>query len=134
MTNRKEVEPSKVKVIVVDDSEFSRMTIGRMLTQAGFTLVGDASNAQDAVNLVSQHTVHIAIIDIVMPEINGIELSQVLTKRYPDLKVIMISSLGHDQVVVEAISAGAVDFVKKPFETTTLIDSVMKVSETITID
>lgn len=118
-----------IKILIVDDSEFSRKVVAKILVEEGYNVVGEASNATEAVEILnSNQGIHIILIDIIMPDVNGIELARRIHKSFEDSSIVMMSSLSQDHIVIEAISAGAVDFIKKPFERQTLLDSVEKLS------
>jgi PleD family two-component response regulator len=118
-----------IKILIVDDSEFSRKVVAKILVEEGYNVVGEASNATEAVEILnSNQGIHIILIDIIMPDVNGIELARRIHKSFEDSSIVMMSSLSQDHIVIEAISAGAVDFIKKPFERQTLLDSIEKLS------
>lgn len=119
--------PQNPKILLVDDSDFSRSMIKRMLVEAELNVVAEARNAEEALAMVKEHQPQIVITDIVMPKVSGIELTSQLTKQYPDISVIVISSLSQEHIVLEAIGAGASDFVAKPIQAQQLIDSINKV-------
>ncbi len=122
------------RVIIVDDSEFSRASISEMLDKHEFIqVIGEAGNAEDAAKLISDKKPDIAIIDVVMPEISGIDLAKSINKSMPDVLIIMISSLAQEHVVIDSISAGAIDFLQKPFTREALISSIEKISSMETI-
>lgn len=125
---------SKYKILIVDDSDFSRSSISKMLTSERYQIIGEASNAKDAFNIVKERNPHIAIIDVVMPDVSGLELAEKLNQNYPDVSIIMISSLGHESVVIDAISMGASDFLQKPFKEGDLLSSVEKIISNIEED
>lgn len=118
-----------IKILVIDDSEYSRKVIAKILRDDGYNIVGEAGNATEAVDILNNNNeINIIILDVIMPDINGIELAKRIHKAYSECSVIMVSSLGQDHIIVEAISSGALDFIKKPFEKQTLLDSVDKVA------
>jgi PleD family two-component response regulator len=118
-----------IKILIVDDSEFSRKVVAKILVEEGYNVVGEASNAAEAVEILnSNQGIHIILIDIIMPDVNGIELARRIHKSFEESSIVMMSSLSQDHIVIEAISAGAVDFIKKPFERQTLLDSIEKLS------
>jgi YesN/AraC family two-component response regulator len=98
-----------------------------MLLQEGLTQISEASNAQEALLLISDKKPHVVITDIVMPEVSGIELTEQITQKFDDVAVIVISSLTQEHVVLEAISAGASDFLAKPIQQSQLIDTLDKI-------
>lgn len=122
---------STFRVLVVDDSDFSRNSIKAMLEDTQFQVIGEAASAKDAFNILKDRKAHIAIIDIVMPEISGIELTEKLNSNFQDLYVIIISSLAQENIIMDSISAGASDFLQKPFEKETLLNSLEKVASSI---
>jgi two-component system chemotaxis response regulator CheY len=97
-----------------------------LLTQAGFTVVGEAASAEDALRQVRDKKPHLVLVDIVMPEVTGIQLTEKILADYSHVGVIMVSSLSHEQVVLEAIGAGAVDFLSKPVNPLQLTEAVEK--------
>ena len=116
-----------LKIVVVDDSEFSRSLIIKMLKDSGFTIVGEANSAISALQVIKEKKPHVVITDIVMPEVSGIELTENINQNFEDIYVIVISSLSQEHVVLEAISAGAADFISKPLNQQQLIDSLEKI-------
>lgn len=120
------------RILIVDDSDFSRLNISSMLTDPRFNIIGEASNAKEAISILQDRKANIAIIDVVMPEISGIELAEKINSSFPDTQVIMISSLAQENIVIDAISVGASDFLQKPFTKETLINSIEKVISNLT--
>jgi YesN/AraC family two-component response regulator len=119
-----------MNVFIVDDSEFSRASICEMLDkEEHIRIVGEASSAEEAINTIGQKKPDIAIVDVVMPNISGIELAKLINKSLPDTSVIMISSLAQEHVVIDSISAGAVDFLQKPFTKEALKSSIIKIAQ-----
>jgi two-component system, chemotaxis family, chemotaxis protein CheY len=121
------LDRSNLKILIVDDSDFSRSVIRQMLLQEGLTQISEASNAHEAMLLISDKKPHVVITDIVMPEVSGIELTEQITQKFDDVAVIVISSLTQEHVVLEAISAGASDFLAKPIQQSQLIDTLDKI-------
>ncbi|MBP9674739.1 MAG: response regulator [Bacteriovoracaceae bacterium] len=111
------------KILIVDDSKFSRTTLGQVLKEADYEIIGLAGSASEAQNLLSS-SVDILILDLVLPEINGIEFAKQVRTSFPSIKILMISSLGQEHIILEALSAGAIDFLKKPFEKKDLLEAV----------
>jgi two-component system chemotaxis response regulator CheY len=130
-----EISPhSNLKIVVVDDSDFSRSVIVKMLKEAEFNVVGEASSAASAMQVIKDKKPHVVITDIVMPEISGIELTEKINQDYDDTYVIVVSSLSQEHVVLEAIGAGAADFISKPINSQQLIDSLEKIGSQIKKD
>ena len=122
-------EPNKfdLRIVLVDDSDFSRSIITRMLTESGFQVIGEAAGAEAALKMIKEKNPNVVITDIVMPEISGIELTEKISQNFEDISVIVISSLSQEHIVLEAISAGACDFIPKPIQKQQLIDSLEKI-------
>ncbi len=119
-----------MKVVIVDDSDFSRSIIRKMLTEEGVEIVGEAASAEAALLVIKEKKPNIVITDIVMPEISGIELTEKINQNFSDIAVVVISSLSQEHVVLEAIGAGASDFIAKPIQKQQLIDSLEKIIAT----
>jgi len=117
---------SKFRIVIVDDSDFSRSKIRSILTQHGFNIVGEASNGNEALRIVKDKKPHLVIVDVVMPEFSGIELTEKILSTSTNTGVIVVSSLTQEQVVMQAIAAGALDFIAKPLVETQLVESVSK--------
>jgi len=122
---------SSLRVLLVDDSDFSRNSIKLMLEDTPFHIIGEAASAKDAINILRDRKAHIAIVDIVMPEVSGIELTEKLSKTFKNLYVVIISSLAQENVIMDSISAGASDFLQKPFDKETLLNSLEKIASSI---
>lgn len=116
-----------LKVLVIDDSEFARKLIIQTLEKEEINVVGEAANLKEATEIINNTNANVLIVDVVMPDINGIELTRKLKEIFSDINVVMVSSLSQDQIVLEAISAGAVDFLHKPFSKKQLVDSLQKI-------
>jgi two-component system chemotaxis response regulator CheY len=121
----------ELSIVVIDDNELSRRTVVDILEKAKFNVVGSARNANQALELLANKRPTLMIIDIIMPEMSGIELSQKILEKQSDTNIIMMSSLDSENIIIEAISSGAIDFIKKPFTKETLIDSVEKVKQNL---
>lgn len=116
-----------LKIVVVDDSDFSRSLIIKMLKESGFNVIGEANSAVSALQVIKDKEPHVVITDIVMPEVSGIELTENINQNFDNVYVIVVSSLSQEHVVLEAISAGAADFIAKPINQQQLVDSLEKI-------
>lgn len=114
-------------VLIVDDSDFFRSILKKMLLEENIDVIGEAASAEEAINFIKERKPSLVITDIVMPEVSGIELTEKLTQNYEDISVIVISSLSQEHIVLEAISAGASDFIAKPIQKQQLLDSIEKI-------
>jgi len=104
------------RVLVVDDALYMRTMIRDILTNSGrFEVVGEASNGREAVDRYIELKPDLVTMDIVMPELDGIEATREILSRNPGAAIVMCSALGQEALVIESITAGAKDFIVKPF-------------------
>jgi two-component system, chemotaxis family, chemotaxis protein CheY len=113
------------KILVVDDAEFLRVRISKMLIGDGHEIV-EAENGLRAVDLYKSEKPELVLMDITMPEMDGLTALREIRKFDPKAKVVMLTALGQESVVLEAIKAGARDFVVKPFERERVMNAVTK--------
>jgi two-component system, chemotaxis family, chemotaxis protein CheY len=114
-------------VLICDDAIFMRTMVGDILTQAGFEIVGEAETGLQAVERFKELRPDLVTMDIVMPDMGGIDAVREIVKLDPDAKVLMCSAMGQQALVVEAIQAGAKDFVVKPFQPSRVLEAVTRV-------
>ena len=114
-------------VLIVDDAVFMRMKLKDILEKNGYTVVGEAQNGAEAVQLFQEVHPDLVTMDITMPEMNGIEALKKIKEIDSSAKVVMCSAMGQQGMVMDAIRSGAVDFIVKPFDTNRVIDSLDKV-------
>jgi two-component system chemotaxis response regulator CheY len=114
------------KVLIVDDAAFMRMLLKDIVTKAGFEVVGEASNGKEAVEKYKELKPDVVTMDITMPEMNGIEAVKEIKKMDPNANIIMVSAMGQQAMVIEAIQAGAKDFIVKPFQPARVIEALKK--------
>jgi two-component system chemotaxis response regulator CheY len=104
------------KVLVVDDALFMRSMIKDILASSGqYRVVGEAANGREAVQKFQELSPELITMDIVMPVLDGIEATREIIRLDPSVKVVMVSALGQEPLVIESIAAGAKDFIVKPF-------------------
>lgn len=115
------------KILVVDDASFMRMMIKDILTKNGFEVLGEAENGLKAVEKYKELNPDLVIMDITMPEMDGIQAVKEIKKINSDAKIVMCSAMGQQAMVIEAIQAGAKDFIVKPFQADRVVDAVKKV-------
>ncbi len=112
-------------VLVVDDAAFMRMRLRKVLEADGHEVI-EASNGHEAVAAYDEHKPDITLMDITMPEMDGLEALRVIRSKHPDAKIIMCSALGQESTVIEAIKSGAKDFIVKPFQPEVVTGAVKK--------
>lgn len=116
------------KVLVVDDAMFMRAMIRDILVNSGaFEVIGEAANGEEAVEQFKALKPDLVTMDIVMPQMDGIEATREILKASPKAKVVMCSALGQEALVIESIAAGAKDFIVKPFSA----EKVLKVLDSV---
>jgi two-component system chemotaxis response regulator CheY len=113
------------KILVVDDAEFLRVRISKMLMSSGHEVI-EADNGLNAVNRFSADKPDAVLMDITMPEMDGLAALREIRLRDPGARVVMLTALGQESVVLEAIRSGARDFVVKPFERDRVLNALRK--------
>jgi two-component system chemotaxis response regulator CheY len=126
MREKRKEESMAPSVLIVDDALFMRMMIRDILSKDGFDVVGEAENGVEAVERFKEMRPDLVTMDIVMPEMDGIEAVKQIMKIDPDAKILMCSAMGQQPLVVEALEAGAKDFIIKPFQPSKVIEAVEK--------
>jgi CheY-like chemotaxis protein len=119
-------EFEKFGIMVVDDSDFARTALTGVLHKNGFKVVAEARDGVEAMKLLREKKPHLVLTDIVMPEFSGIELTEKIMASGTHTGVIAISSLNQEQIILQAIAAGAIDFIAKPVDPLQLIEAVTK--------
>jgi two-component system chemotaxis response regulator CheY len=114
------------RILVVDDAAFMRMMIKDILTKNGYEVVGEASDGAQAIDKFKESNPDLITMDITMPEMDGITALKEIKKIDPSAKVIMCSAMGQQAMVIDAIQAGAKDFIVKPFQADRVIEAIKK--------
>lgn len=114
------------RILVVDDAAFMRMMIKDILTKNGYEVAGEAENGLKAVQLYKELKPDLVTMDITMPEMDGIAAVKEIKKIDPGAKIIMCSAMGQQMMVMEAIQAGARDFIVKPFQQERVLQAIEK--------
>ena len=118
-----------IRVLIVDDAMFMRSMIKDILSNAGgrYEVVGEASNGREAIARYKELHPDLVTMDIVMPQLDGIEATREILKIEPRATVVICSAMGQEALVVESISAGARDFIVKPFSAERVLQVLAKV-------
>ncbi|MEL3971319.1 response regulator [Rossellomorea oryzaecorticis] len=114
------------KILIVDDAAFMRMMIKDILTKNGFEVVGEAADGAQAVEKYKEVQPDLVTMDITMPEKDGIAALKDIKALDPGAKIIMCSAMGQQAMVIDAIQAGAKDFIVKPFQADRVIEAIQK--------
>ena len=114
------------KILVVDDAGFMRMMIKNYLTKAGYSTIIEGEDGEKAVSLYKSELPDLVIMDITMPNLDGIGALRAIKEADPNAKVVMCSAMGQEAMVMEAIKLGAKDFIVKPFKQERILETVSK--------
>ncbi|HEY4552918.1 MAG TPA: response regulator [Bacillaceae bacterium] len=114
------------KILVVDDAAFMRMMVKDILTKNGFDVVGEAADGAQAVEKYKELKPDLVTMDITMPEMDGITALKEIRQFDSAAKIIMCSAMGQQAMVIDAIQAGAKDFIVKPFQADRVIEAIQK--------
>ncbi len=112
-------------ILVVDDAAFMRMMIRDILVREGY-MIQEAVNGRDAVEKYAECHPDLVTMDITMPEMDGIDALKAIKERDPSARVLMVSAMGQQKLIVEALEQGALDFLVKPFQPTKVLETVKK--------
>ncbi|MFE4896145.1 response regulator [Peribacillus butanolivorans] len=115
------------RILVVDDAKFMRMTLSNILSKAEHEVIGEGENGKEAIELFRKLNPDLVTMDITMPIMSGLDAVKEIKKDFPYANVIMCSAMGQQKMVVEAIEAGAKDFIVKPFDECRVVDAINRV-------
>ena len=114
-------------ILICDDAAFMRMMIKDILTKNGYNIAGEAENGAKAVEKYNELKPDLVLMDITMPEMDGIQALKKIKETDPNASVIMCSAMGQQAMVIESIQSGAKDFIVKPFQADRVLEDVQKV-------
>ncbi|MBS7338962.1 MAG: response regulator [Suilimivivens sp.] len=114
-------------ILIVDDAAFMRMMIKDILTKNGYNVIGEAENGAKAFEKYNELKPDLVLMDITMPEVDGIAALKKIKGADPNALIIMCSAMGQQAMVIEAIQGGAKDFIVKPFQPDRVLEAVKKV-------
>jgi two-component system chemotaxis response regulator CheY len=115
------------RVLIVDDALFMRTMLRNILVECGFEVVGEAATGSEAVEKYRALGPDLTTMDIVMPDMNGIEALKQIVAFDPRARVVMCSALGQESLIIDALEAGARDFIVKPFKPAKVVEVAQKV-------
>ena len=116
-------------ILICDDAAFMRMMIKDILVKNGYNIAGEAENGLRAVEKYNETKPDLVLMDITMPEMDGIQALKKIKAADPNASVVMCSAMGQQAMVIESIQSGARDFIVKPFQTDRVIEAVKKAVE-----
>ena len=117
-------------ILVVDDAPFMRNSLGKLFRERGWTVVAEAANGKEAIQQYASLKPDVVTMDITMPEMDGISAVKAIRQMDPAARIIMCSAMGQQAMVLEAIQAGARDFIVKPFQADRVVEAVKKAVST----
>lgn len=112
------------KILIVDDALFMRAMLKKILKEAGYTEIFEAANGVEACTVYEAEKPNAVLMDISMPEMNGIEALKAIVREDADAVVVMCSAVGQEAMILEAVQSGALDFIVKPFKPEQIIQAV----------
>ena len=114
------------RILITDDALFMRVTLKNILTKQGYEIAGEASNGLESVEMYQSTKPDLVTMDITMPEMDGISAVREIKKLDANAQIIMCTAMGQKTMVLDAVSAGARDFIIKPFQAEKVIEAVKK--------
>ena len=117
------------KVMIIDDALFMRVSLRKIVTSAGYEVVAEAGDGNEAVNLYQTNRPDAVLMDITMPGKDGLTAAKEILALHPDAKIIMCTALGQQNMLAEAIKAGVKDYIVKPFQPERVLEGLCKVLE-----
>ncbi len=115
------------RVLIVDDATIIRLMLKKMVAKYGIVVAGEAVDGEEAIRMYDALSPDFVTMDITMPNLDGISATRSILRKHPQARIIMVSALGQERKVKEAISAGALDFIVKPLKEDRFISSVRRV-------
>ena len=115
------------RILIVDDSFYMRTMLKNMLSDAGYEIVGEAPNGQTALELAKETTPDLVTLDVILPDNTGLDVLKGIKADQPDMKVIIVSAVGQEVIVNEALEYGAKAYIVKPFSEEKVLEVVSKV-------
>ena len=116
----------KAKILIADDSAYMRSILKDLLLRNGYDVIGEAENGREVIELYGKLKPDVIAMDIMMPEMSGIQALKEIKENYPEARVVMSAAMGQQHLVVEAIRAGAADFFIKPVQAERVVEAIDK--------
>jgi two-component system, chemotaxis family, chemotaxis protein CheY len=115
------------KIVVIDDSLYMRSILKHLLTKGGHTVIGEADSYEQALSILEKELPDLITLDIILKDHTGLDLLKQIRKRFPSVLVIMVSAVGEEFVVEEAMELGALDYIVKPFNEQNVAETVNRI-------
>jgi two-component system chemotaxis response regulator CheY len=116
-----------MRVLITDDAMFMRRMLSDILEKGGHTVCGEAATGKEAVERYKELKPDLVTMDIIMPDMSGIEAVKEIKKFDPKARILMVSAMGQQALVLEAVQAGALDYVVKPFQPSRVLESIERI-------
>ena len=114
----------KNRILIVDDSFYMRTMLKNMLTDAGYEVVGEAANGQQAMEMAAETQPDLITLDVILPDNTGLDVLKGIREKQPNVKVVMCSAVGQEVIVSEALESGATAYIVKPFSEEKVLEIV----------
>lgn len=115
------------KVLIIDDASFMRLSLKSMLERNGFEVVGEAENGEIGIIKYKEVSPDIVTMDVTMPKMDGVQTLKLIKEYDPKARVVMVTAMGQEQIVKQAVLSGAKSFIVKPFKEDRLVETLNKV-------
>jgi two-component system, chemotaxis family, chemotaxis protein CheY len=126
------LDGKRMRILIADDAQFVREILGTLVKKAGHELVGEVENGDQALDMALKTKPDLVIMDIVMPIKSGIQATIEILQALPETKVIACSTVDQDVMLMKALEAGAVEYVRKPFHALEVLDVLARVEKGVT--
>jgi two-component system chemotaxis response regulator CheY len=114
----------KNRILIVDDSFYMRTMLKNMLTDAGYDVVGEAANGQQALEMAAATRPDLITLDVILPDNTGLDVLKGIRQEQPNVRIVMCSAVGQEVIVNEALESGAVAYIVKPFSEEKVLEIV----------
>lgn len=116
------------RVLVIDDAEYARDVLKKILTKGGYEIAGEAGDGEQGVREYTRTNPDIVVVDMIMPKMNGIETIREIKKINPDAKILVISADGQMSHIEEAVKAGALSYINKPYQWSVVLNEIAQLT------
>lgn len=115
------------RVLVVDDSYYMRTILKNMITDAGYNVIDEAANGQDAINLANSEKPDLITLDLILPDNSGLDVLKKIKESNPEVHVIVVSAVGQESIVQQALEYGAEAYIVKPFDEQKVVSTIKEI-------
>lgn len=115
------------KILVVDDSYYMRTILKNMIIDAGYEVVDEAANGQDAISIAGKEKPDLITLDLILPDNSGLDVLKKIKGDNPDIHIIVVSAVGQENIVQQALESGAAAYIVKPFEEKRVVETIREV-------